>query len=124
MENQTPNPGPEPTETPAPPVPPPSKSIFKNKLFLGFVIVSILLAFLVGGYFLGQSSNKQSSPMVPTPTASPKTPVNLSEASFEEYCKITYCPEGIKTTILPSELKEAKYYDFSFNYPKDWVIAR
>ncbi|MEK9178509.1 MAG: hypothetical protein AAB801_01880 [Patescibacteria group bacterium] len=73
-ENQEiPNPNPTPIEIQTPPPPPPMehKPIYKNKLFLGFIVISALLAFLIGGYFLGKNSSKILQPAVVSPTPTP-----------------------------------------------------
>lgn len=55
MENQVPNQNPPQTKPVSQTPPTEHKPIYKNKIFLGFVIIATLSAFLIGGFMLGKN---------------------------------------------------------------------
>lgn len=72
----------------------------KNKVFWGFVIISGLIAFVAGGFYLGNSqSNKQSAQTTPTPSPIPSS-------STMNWNKYSWTENNITL--------------FSISYPKNW----
>lgn len=70
-----------------------SISIFKNKFFWGFLILSTFAAFIIGGFYLGKSKSNSSievpprGPDVyePTPTTDPTVSWQIYNASFNSF---------------------------------------
>ena len=94
MENQTPQIQEVAKETEIPVSPPDNKpkfNILKSKFFLGFVILSALIAFLIGGFMLGRNSVfNELNPTVPTvppadPVAYEATPTPDPTADWKTY---------------------------------------
>lgn len=71
-------------------------SIFKSKFFIGFVIVSTLIAFLVGGFILSKNKapeNNLPKEEVSTPSIRPTQTENSDENIFcTQDAKL--CPDG------------------------------
>ncbi len=70
-------------------------SIFKSKILIGFVLISTLIAFLIGGIILG---NNQKSLVVPPPdepsyVASP-TPTDSEQEQVFCTQEAKLCPDG------------------------------
>lgn len=66
-------------------------------LFLGFVVLSFIIAFLVGGFVLGQNTaNKQPPLGSPKPTAKAATPTPIEQTDKKIFCTqdAMECPDG------------------------------
>lgn len=146
MENQTPQIQEVAKETEIP-VPPASENkpkfnIFKSKFFLGFVILSALIAFLASGFYLGKNqNNKQVSP-TPTPKFIPCGPPDLkcSKGFTCDYCTGAIvkgqptpkpntgcsCIPNPNSTSTPAATANWKTYKdtgevIEFKYPSTWT---
>lgn len=99
------------TKTPIQTSPP----IYKNKIFLSFVIISFIIAFIVGGFALGTKFQSKPTPVSspkPTAQAATSTPASSPSAaptitpSAQSFLKI---PEyGVKFALSDS-IKDAYY---------------
>lgn len=72
------------------------RQVFKNKFFWGFLIISALIAFLIGGFYLGKNQQTPTSLGSPKPTAQAVDPT----ADWKTYSGENY----------------------SFKYPSDWKL--
>lgn len=63
--------------------------------FLGFVLLSFLIAFLVGGFVLGQNQSKKDVSQTPTITQTP-TPTPTEQTDKKIFCtqEAKECPDG------------------------------
>ncbi|KKR93659.1 MAG: hypothetical protein UU45_C0022G0007 [Candidatus Levybacteria bacterium GW2011_GWA2_41_15] len=72
------------------------KPIYKNKIFISFVIISFIVAFLVGGIILG--NKKSTSTLTPTPSA--QTPTQTASPSSTPAPTTTPTPEKTAQSFL------------------------
>lgn len=63
-------------------------------LFLGFVILSFLIAFLVGGFVLGQNQSKKDASQTPTVTKAPTPTSNNNQGGKVCTQEVKQCPDG------------------------------
>lgn len=71
------------------------RKIKPRHLFIGFVVISFLIAFLVGGFVLGQNQSKKDVSQTPTITQAP-TPKPTSIDNRKIFCtqEAKLCPDG------------------------------
>lgn len=154
MGNQTPQIQEVAKETEIPVSPPenkPKSNIFKSKFFLGFIILSALIAFLAGGFYLGKNQNNKQVSSTPTPIATPTpTPqftscgppdLKCSKGFTCDYCTGAIvkgqptpkpntgcsCIPNSKLTPTQSSTADWKTYSntkrgYSFKYPADYRL--
>lgn len=81
---------------------PSHKPIYKNKVFLSFVAISFIVAFLVGGLAIAPKFNKQSQTLTP-------------QVDFPEY-------KGEITQLNNKSVYTNNKLGYSFSYPLDWTL--
>ena len=89
------------------------QSIFRNKVFILFIILSFLVAFLIGGFILGRNSVLKA--LNPTaPSIPPPDPV---------FYEGTPTPEATESADNSNwKTYENSTYGFSVKYPGNWII--
>lgn len=92
-------------------------NIFKNKFFWGFIGLSFLIAFLIGGFLLGKNN---ASKEVACTMEAKVCPDGTSVGRSGPKCEFTKCPEVTPTPDATANWKIYKGNGFTFKYLSSW----
>lgn len=95
-------------------------SIFMSKFFLGFIVLSTLIAFIAGGFMV---ANKNSAKQVACTQEAKICPDGSSVGRAGPKCEFAKCPTP-PTPISTADWKKYVGDGFSFSYPKDFEIQK